>query len=99
MSQVLPIEIHDELYAAIELQALRLGTTPATLAAETLAARFETSSLSLDANPSTPEQTHETSRQRFEDHFGSVNLGAPTNMNNDAIDADLAREYSGEGRE
>lgn len=30
---------------------------------------------------------------RLRRHFGAVNLGAPTGVDNDGIDADLAREY------
>lgn len=40
----------------------------------------------------------QAAQARFEQHFGSVNMGTPTGTENDAIDADLAREY-GENHE
>lgn len=33
-------------------------------------------------------------RERFERHFGEIDLGFPTGVDNERIDADLAREYS-----
>ena len=32
-------------------------------------------------------------KDRFEELFGSVSLGKPTGLDNETIDADLAREY------
>lgn len=97
MSQVLPVEIHDELYAAIELQALRLGTTPATLAAATLAARFDRNRKNVVCSPSQSGMGQNAEVDSLEEMFGSVDLGAPTGLDNDQIDADLAREYGNEG--
>jgi predicted DNA-binding antitoxin AbrB/MazE fold protein len=37
---------------------------------------------------------HQRSRGTLRELFGSVDLGSPTGVDNDGIDADLAREYS-----
>jgi predicted DNA-binding antitoxin AbrB/MazE fold protein len=42
--------------------------------------------------PATPSDA-EAARQRFEQCFGSVDLGHPIGIDNTTIDADLAREY------
>ena len=36
----------------------------------------------------------EAAQERFERHFGAVDLGYPTGIDNEQIDADLAREYA-----
>ncbi|MDA1054599.1 MAG: hypothetical protein O3C40_29560 [Planctomycetota bacterium] len=38
-------------------------------------------------------------RQRFERHFGAVDLGYSTGADNPAIDADLARAYADEHKD
>lgn len=38
-------------------------------------------------------------RQRFEHHFGAVDLGHPTGADNAIIDADLARAYADEHKD
>lgn len=40
------------------------------------------------------EVEKQAARERFERHFGEVNLGFATGPDNESIDADLAREYS-----
>lgn len=43
--------------------------------------------------PAETEAERKAARERFERHFGAVNLGHPTGVDNEAIDADLARAY------
>jgi len=38
-------------------------------------------------------------RERFERHFGAVDLGYPTGADNPAIDGDLARAYADEHKD
>jgi hypothetical protein len=58
------------------------------VAAASLERQFKgTGTLSTDAEK-------QAARERFERHFGEVNLGHPTGADNQSIDADLAREYS-----
>ncbi|MFB0538400.1 MAG: hypothetical protein ACETWR_25955 [Anaerolineae bacterium] len=40
------------------------------------------------------EQEHAEAMARLMRHAGAVNLGHPTGVDNESIDADLAREYS-----
>ena len=39
-------------------------------------------------------QAARLARERFERHFGAVDLGYPTSADNEEIDADLEREYA-----
>jgi hypothetical protein len=40
------------------------------------------------------EADRQTARARFEQHFGEIDLGFRTGSDNEAIDADLARQYA-----
>ena len=42
------------------------------------------------------EEQQEEARQKFRNHAGIVNLGYATGIDNESIDADLARAYAGE---
>ncbi|MCP4660046.1 MAG: hypothetical protein GY856_31985, partial [bacterium] len=46
------------------------------------------------ADPALTEADKQAARERFERHFGEVNLGYAIAMDNERIDADLAREYA-----
>ena len=88
MSQSLTVELSDEVYAALRRQAQATGTSLAHVAAASLERQFKgTRMLRTDAEK-------QAARERFERHFGEVNLGHPTGVDNESIDADLAREYS-----
>ena len=88
MGQTLILEVSEEAYAALRRQAQAAGTSPAHLAAAWLERQLGiTGWLRSDA------EKH-AARERCERHFGEVNLGYPTGVENEGIDADLAREYS-----
>ena len=87
MSRILTVELADETYAAIERQAQASGTTAADLAATSLKHEFGVSSLRTEAEK-------QAARERFERHFGAVDLGFPTGTDNESIDVDLGREYA-----
>ena len=88
MSQSLTVELSDEVYAALRRQAQATGTSLAHVAAASLERQFKgAGALRTDAEK-------QAARERFERHFGEVNLGHPTGADNESIDADLAREYS-----
>ncbi len=88
MGQSLTVELSDEVYAALRRQAQANGTSLARVAAASLERQFKgTGTLPTDAEK-------QAARERFERHFGEVNLGHPTGADNESIDADLAREYS-----
>ena len=88
MSQSLTVELSDEVYAALRRQAQATGASLAHEAAASLERQFKgNNTLRTDAEK-------QAARERFERHFGEVNLGHPTGVDNESIDADLAREYS-----
>jgi hypothetical protein len=90
MSQTLTLEVNDQVYESIRQQAEAVGTSPAQLAVAALEHRFN--GIHKKVDPRT-EAEKRAANERFERHFGSVDLGYPTGTDNEAIDADLAREY------
>ena len=89
MTQILTVELNDQIFTAIQRQAEAIGVPPEHLAATLLEQQFgQVLKLLL------PEAEKETARAKFERHFGTLNLGSETNLDNDSIDADLVREYA-----
>jgi hypothetical protein len=88
MSQTIALELSDITYSALQHEAGLANTSPARLAAITLEKQF-----GLQPSPSSDSEQH-AARLRFERHFGEVDLGHPTGVNNELIDADLASEYA-----
>ncbi len=93
MSHILNLELSDEVYAAIQRLAEGAGTSPAHLATHALERQFGGSNGQSRTPPRT-EAEKEAARQRFERHFGELDLGYPIDADNASIDADLAREYA-----
>lgn len=90
MSQILTVELSDDVYASIVDRAETAGTSPARLVAVSLEQQFGRAAGEQTATPSEAErQAPRGSIRRF---FGSVNLGYATGVDNEGIDADLARE-------
>lgn len=89
MSQILTLKLNDWVFAAIVREAENIGIDPESLAAQLLEQKFSQicQLLLTDAEK-------ESKRSKFERHFGAINLGCPTDLDNDSIDADLAKEYS-----
>ena len=100
MSQQLTVELSDEVYSIIERQAREANTPPARLASASLTRYFRAEHDTEQKTRGTSRRTGknkaalQTARERFEEHFGSVDLGYATGLNNEQIDADLAREYA-----
>jgi predicted transcriptional regulator len=91
MSQVLTVELSDDVYAAIQRQAEEAHTSPAQVAATSLAQRFGR----LHRNRRVRSDAElQAARERFERHFGAIDLGYATGIDNEGIEADLAREYT-----
>jgi len=88
MSQVVNIEIRDEVYTALSQQAESVGIS----LSELILLALERQSGELRQHKTEAEK--ETARTRFERHFGTLNLGSETNVDNESIDADLVREYA-----
>ncbi len=94
MGHILTVELSDSAFAALSHQAQAVATSPNELAAAALEQRFiATEELPLRTCP-TSEADQRASRERFERHFGAVNLGYATGADNEGIDAELARAYS-----
>ncbi len=88
MSQSLTLELSEQVFVAIQQQAQAIGISPAQLAAALLEKQFpQAFKLFLDA-----AETN-AARLRFERHFGTLLLGGSTDLDNESVDADLAREY------
>lgn len=89
MSQVLTLELSEQVFIAIQRQAETIGISPERLAATLLEQQFtQVSKLLLN------EAEKDVARARFERHFGTLKLDNLMSLNNESIDADLAREYA-----
>lgn len=88
MSQILTLELSEQVFTSIQLQAEAIGISPAQLAATLLERQF-TQAFKLLVN----EDERNAAQARFERHFGTLELGSSTDLDNESIDADLAREY------
>lgn len=89
MTQILTLELNDQIFTAIQQQAEAIGIPPEQLAAKLLEQQFgQVFKLLLS------EAEKETARAKFERHFGTLKLEHPTTLDNESIDADLVREYA-----
>jgi hypothetical protein len=89
MSQSLTLALSEQVFAAIQRQAQAIGISPSQLAATLLEQQFpQAFKLLLD------EAEKNAARARFERHFGTLEPDISTNLDNDSIDADLAKEYA-----
>jgi len=91
MSQTLTIKLSDKVYAAIRRRAQSDGTSPAHWVARVLEQRLEASADTASLPAAAAEQA---ARERFERHFGAVDLGHATGVDNEQIDADLIKAYT-----
>ncbi|MCY7390894.1 MAG: hypothetical protein LH647_05150 [Leptolyngbyaceae cyanobacterium CAN_BIN12] len=91
MSQQLFLEISDEVYAALQQQANAVGLS----ITEWIIASLSKQDNAVDTVVHSAAQEEEA-RQRFRNHAGAVNLGYATGIDNESIDTDLARAYTGE---
>lgn len=94
MSHPLTIEVNDVTYQALQRQARAAAQSLAEVAAAALEEQFGARQGMLPAEPATGDAEMQAARQRFEQHFGAVDLGCPTGVDNEGIDADLARAYA-----
>jgi hypothetical protein len=89
MSQILTLELSDEVFSAIRQQAETVGVLPEHLITALLEQKFgQVFKLLLT------EAKKAEAREKFERHFGTLGLGCAAELDNDSIDADLAREYA-----
>ncbi len=76
MSRTLILELSDEIHAAILNYSEKCGTSPAQLVVNSLEKQFGVFRLFQAVNNSDDEIR--LARERFERHFGEVDLGYPT---------------------
>jgi hypothetical protein len=91
MSQTLILELNDQVYTAIRRQAETAGTSPAHWIADTLERQYGGVCANQDIRASLTEAEKQAARERFERHFGEVDLGYEMGVDNEQIDADIAR--------
>ncbi|MDZ8067140.1 MAG: hypothetical protein RMY64_16215 [Nostoc sp. DedQUE08] len=83
MSQVLSLELSDEVYAALQQQAEIAGVSLAELVATSIEQQYG----SPRREKSQTETEKEAARQRFRSHAGSIKLGYATGADSESIDA------------
>ncbi len=88
MSQKLSIEISDEFYNLITEYAENANMSPSQWLITTLEQQ-----LGIDVYNFT-EKEKQLARERFERHFGEVDLNYAIGVDNEQIDMDIVREYS-----
>ena len=86
MSHCLTIRLNDEAFYRLQQQAMAAGISPEEFAAASLEQHCEPMGVR-------PVRDLHADRERFERHFGEVDLGYPSGADNEGIDADLVREY------
>jgi hypothetical protein len=93
MSQILTLELSDKIAIAIQQQANNVGISPESLATALLEQHFS------QVLPVSTDAQKELAQAKFERHFGTLNIHNSTNIDNESIDADLAKEYANNHQE
>ena len=89
MSQILTLELSEQVFAVIHLQAQTMGISPERLVATLLERQFtQVFNLLLG------ESEKNAARARFERHFGTLESNNSIDVDNESIDAELVREYA-----
>lgn len=90
MSQLLNLELSDEVYAALQGQANAAGLSVAEWVVASLNRQY-----GFPTSPNShTEAQREQARQRLLRYAGAISLGYATGVDNEGIDADLARAYA-----
>jgi chlorite dismutase len=90
MSRHLTLELSDEVYADLQQKANSVGLSIAEWIVTVL------SNQSNGLNKVVHPMAQQEARQRFRNHAGAISLGYATGIDNESIDADLARAYADE---
>lgn len=94
MSQRLILELRDEIYTIIQRQAEAAGTSPAHWLVQILEQQYGPPHTRQRGEVWHTAAAQQAARERFERHFGEVELVDAIGADNEQIDADLAREYA-----
>ncbi len=89
MSRILTLKLSEQVFNAIQQQAKEIGIAPEQLATILLEQRF-----GQIFKQFLSEIDKQAARLKFEQHFGTLNLEQETDLDNESIDADLAKEYA-----
>lgn len=91
MSQQLTLEISDEIYTILQQQASAVGLS----VSEWLVASLKKGYGSF-TSPALNDEVEQEARQRLLAHAGVISLGYATGIENEGVDADLAKAYANE---
>ncbi|HEY9825585.1 MAG TPA: hypothetical protein V6D19_09065 [Stenomitos sp.] len=91
MSQQLTLELSDEVYADLQQKANSVGLSITEWIVTVVS--YQSSSVSKILHSA---EQQEEARQKFRNHAGIINFGHATGVDNESIDADLARAYASE---
>lgn len=91
MSRHLSLELSDEVYANLQQKANAVGLSIEEWIVTALSNQSNSSNKAVYS-----ETRQEEARQRFKSHAGAISLGYATGIDNETIDADLARAYANE---
>ena len=94
MSQTLILELSDAVYTQIQRQAEEAGTSPAHWLANALEQQYGRVHTWQSVPAQRTAAAQQAARERFERHFGELDLSDATGADNEQIDTDLAREYA-----
>ncbi|MEH1848887.1 MAG: hypothetical protein V7L25_28950 [Nostoc sp.] len=91
MSQLLTLELSDDVYAALQQQANAAGLSVAELIVTSVVNGQHGLLTGVKLQPKVqPEEAH----QRLLSYAGAISLGYATGIDNESIDADLAKAYA-----
>ncbi len=91
MSQRLNVELSDAVYDLIQRQAAESSMSPAQVVSASLEHYFQEQ---YGRRGTASKAQLRAASERFEQHFGAVDLGYATGADNEEIDADLERDYA-----
>jgi hypothetical protein len=91
MSRHLTLELSDEVYADLQQKANAVGLSIAEWIVTVLNSQSNGVNKVIHS-----EAQQEEAKKRFRNHAGAISLGYATGVDNESIDADLARAYANE---
>lgn len=92
MGREIVVKLAEDVYSLLAELSVHEGVTVEDWAAEAVESQVRAEVTSGTNGVSDAENAGRRAIARFERHFGELDLGHPTSMDNDDIDADLARE-------
>ena len=95
MSQKPTLEVSDEVYEVYTVLQQKVKAVELSIS-QWIVATLSEQDIAADEVGIDLSETQEQARQRFRSHAGAVSLGYATGVDNDSIDADLARAYANE---